>query len=58
MKAYENHCSENGQPDSHAKAKEILLVFIHRQWYSRIKLFFVVLASLGPSSTARLKLKE
>ncbi|KAJ7123982.1 hypothetical protein C8R43DRAFT_1031494 [Mycena crocata] len=23
-KAYENHCAENGQPDSHAKAKEII----------------------------------
>ena len=25
-KAYENHVAENGQPDSHAKAKEILYV--------------------------------
>ncbi|KAJ6008990.1 hypothetical protein N7522_004006 [Penicillium canescens] len=23
-KAYENHCAQNGTPDSHAKAKEIL----------------------------------
>lgn len=23
-KAYENHVAENGQPDSHAKAKELL----------------------------------
>jgi hypothetical protein len=26
-KAYENHCAENGRPDSHAKAKEILAGF-------------------------------
>ncbi|KAF5333343.1 hypothetical protein D9611_002488 [Ephemerocybe angulata] len=26
-KAYENHVAENGQPDSHAKAKEILAGF-------------------------------
>jgi hypothetical protein len=25
-KAYENHCAENGRPDSHAKAKEILYI--------------------------------
>ncbi|KOS17076.1 hypothetical protein ESCO_006029 [Escovopsis weberi] len=28
FKAYENHCAENGQPDDHAKAKEILAGFI------------------------------
>jgi len=27
MKAYENHCAENGQPESHAKAKELLAGF-------------------------------
>ncbi|CRG88998.1 hypothetical protein PISL3812_06033 [Talaromyces islandicus] len=26
-KAYENHVAENGQPDSHAKAKEIMAGF-------------------------------
>lgn len=26
-KAYEKHCEENGQPESHAKAKEILAGF-------------------------------
>jgi hypothetical protein len=26
MKAYENHCNENGDPGSHEKAKEILFV--------------------------------
>lgn len=26
-KAYENHVAENGQPESHAKAKEILAGF-------------------------------
>jgi hypothetical protein len=25
-KAYEDHCAQNGKPDSHAKAKEILYV--------------------------------
>jgi hypothetical protein len=28
MKAYENHCNENGQPGSHEKAKEILFVLL------------------------------
>jgi len=27
MKAYENHCAENGQPASHAEAKELLAGF-------------------------------
>ncbi|KAF5321836.1 hypothetical protein D9619_001867 [Psilocybe cf. subviscida] len=27
MKAYENHCARNGQPSSHAKAKELLAGF-------------------------------
>ena len=27
MKAYEDHCAENGKPDSHAKAKEVLAGF-------------------------------
>ncbi|KAF8309592.1 CipC1 protein [Clavulina sp. PMI_390] len=26
-KAYENHCAENGQPESHARAKELLAGF-------------------------------
>ncbi|KAJ7048708.1 hypothetical protein C8F01DRAFT_1188605 [Mycena amicta] len=26
-KAYEKHCAENGKPDSHAKAKEIMAGF-------------------------------
>ena len=26
-KAYEKHCEENGKPDSHAKAKEIMAGF-------------------------------
>ncbi|KAJ6540324.1 hypothetical protein B0H19DRAFT_855900, partial [Mycena capillaripes] len=26
-KAYEKHCEENGKPDSHAKAKELLAAF-------------------------------
>ncbi|KAF9057596.1 hypothetical protein BJ165DRAFT_1520963 [Panaeolus papilionaceus] len=26
-KAYENHCAENGQPPTHAKAKELLAAF-------------------------------
>lgn len=26
MKAYEDHVAENGHPDSHAKAKEIVYV--------------------------------
>eukprot|EP00918_Siedleckia_nematoides_P021752 GHVU01046869.1.p2 GENE.GHVU01046869.1~~GHVU01046869.1.p2 ORF type:complete len:122 (+),score=23.53 GHVU01046869.1:47-367(+) len=26
-KAYENHCAENGKPDSHAKAKELIAAF-------------------------------
>ncbi|KAF9261532.1 hypothetical protein L218DRAFT_961281 [Marasmius fiardii PR-910] len=26
-KAYEDHCEQNGQPDSHAKAKEIIAGF-------------------------------
>ncbi|PPQ94019.1 hypothetical protein CVT25_009867 [Psilocybe cyanescens] len=26
-KAYEKHCEENGQPESHAKAKELLAAF-------------------------------
>ncbi|KAJ7752609.1 hypothetical protein B0H16DRAFT_1545921 [Mycena metata] len=26
-KAYEKHCAENGQPESHAKAKELLAAF-------------------------------
>jgi len=26
-KAYENHCKENGKPESHAKAKELLAAF-------------------------------
>ena len=25
-KAYEKHCAENGKPDNHAKAKELLCV--------------------------------
>jgi hypothetical protein len=25
-KAYEDHCAQNGRPDSHAKAKEVLYV--------------------------------
>ncbi|KAG6329048.1 hypothetical protein ID866_10040 [Astraeus odoratus] len=27
-KMYENHRAENGQPDSHAQAKELLYVFV------------------------------
>ncbi|KAE9410553.1 hypothetical protein BT96DRAFT_969556 [Gymnopus androsaceus JB14] len=27
-KAYENHCAANGQPDSHAKAKELIAGFV------------------------------
>ncbi|KAK7047219.1 hypothetical protein VNI00_006885 [Paramarasmius palmivorus] len=27
-KAYEDHCARNGQPPSHAKAKEIVLVLV------------------------------
>ncbi|KAJ3808174.1 MAG: hypothetical protein NXY57DRAFT_1023695 [Lentinula lateritia] len=26
-KAYEKHCAENGKPDNHAKAKELLAAF-------------------------------
>jgi len=26
-KAYEKHCEENGKPDSHAKAKELIAAF-------------------------------
>ncbi|KAF8528740.1 hypothetical protein JB92DRAFT_2599270, partial [Gautieria morchelliformis] len=26
-KAYEKHCAENGKPDSHAKAKELVAAF-------------------------------
>ncbi|KAJ4487970.1 hypothetical protein J3R30DRAFT_873339 [Lentinula aciculospora] len=26
-KAYEKHCAENGKPDSHAKAKELIAAF-------------------------------
>ncbi|KAJ7046332.1 hypothetical protein C8F04DRAFT_939170 [Mycena alexandri] len=26
-KAYEKHCAENGQPESHAKAKELMAAF-------------------------------
>ncbi|ORY24700.1 hypothetical protein BCR39DRAFT_546323 [Naematelia encephala] len=27
MKAYENHCAQNGQPPSHARAKELIAGF-------------------------------
>ncbi|KLO14982.1 putative phosphoglycerate mutase family protein [Schizopora paradoxa] len=39
MKAYENHCAQNGQPASHAEAKEVLAglagAFVDREFETK-----------------------
>ena len=39
MKAYENHVAQNGEPDSHAKAKELMAgfagAFVDREFETR-----------------------
>ena len=71
-KAYENHLAQNGQPASHAEAKELLYV-LHRictkclSWWSARSLTnyissidrsIIGLASLVPLSTVRWKLGD
>ena len=54
-KAYENHVAENGQPDDHAKAKEILYVVssAYRSVGVLTDIGFLGPALLALSSTAR-----
>jgi len=34
MRAYENHCNQNGDPGSHEKAKKVLFVPLNQRFFS------------------------
>lgn len=55
MKAYENHVSENGEPPSHEKAKELLYVYTHAAIHTMMLTSCSVLHSPVLLSTVRLR---